>query len=280
MNKALVPLIAVGSAAYASSTIEYKDMSDDLKEGLVSSYSFENAGTPDFKVDNYDLTVWGQSPQQGAFTLIEEGGAAILKSGQQDPYKLNFASGLFGTARESHSFTLSFDLVDVSNSAAWATIVTLYSGAENSGSAGWNNAMSLLNDSGTLVIHTRDGGVTGYDGTGTNTTISTGIGTNAGKVGQVLTLVSDAENSSLTLYIDGEQKGTVANWNAMALTGISFDGTLGGYNAYGQAIIDNLNMWNRALSATEVASLIVPEPATATLSLLALAGLAARRRRH
>ena len=47
----------------------------------------------------------------------------------------------------------------------------------------------------------------------------------------------------------------------------------------GDGYIDNLYVWNRALGTTEVKALVVPEPATATLSLLALCGLAARRRR-
>ena len=42
---------------------------------------------------------------------------------------------------------------------------------------------------------------------------------------------------------------------------------------------DNITFWNKALSDSEVSGLVIPEPTTATLSLLALAGLAARRRR-
>ena len=42
---------------------------------------------------------------------------------------------------------------------------------------------------------------------------------------------------------------------------------------------DNITFWNKALSDSEVSGLVIPEPTTATLSLLALAGLAARRHR-
>lgn len=41
---------------------------------------------------------------------------------------------------------------------------------------------------------------------------------------------------------------------------------------------DNILVYNRALSASEMKALIVPEPTTATLSLPALVGPAARRR--
>lgn len=96
--------------------------------------------------------------------------------------------------------------------------------------------------------------------------------------GQTLTLTVDGYSASVT-YEPGE--------NTM-LSNFQLGSQWGDGGRRVTADFDDLAIWNRALSAEEVALLaqgavangaIIPEPTTATLSLLALGGLAARRRR-
>lgn len=61
--------------------------------------------------------------------------------------------------------------------------------------------------------------------------------------------------------------------------GLQFGAAFGGSRIFPEAEISNVTLWNKTLTATEVKGLMIPEPTTATLSLPALAGLAARRRR-
>lgn len=86
-----------------------------------------------------------------------------------------------------------------------------------------------------------------------------------------------------TLYVNGN---VVVNGTAK-----DFDGTkelaflsLGSWNAssagFANEKIHSLALFNTALTAQQARTISIPEPATATLSLLALAGLAARRKRH
>ena len=115
-----------------------------------------------------------------------------------------------------------------------------------------------------------------------NQTLTTGL--TASEISNTtFTIVSDADAKTLTLYVNGKQTSQVTNWVAaegetLALTGFQFGSNFSDVDKIANAEVSNITVWDKALSSAEVAAL-VPEPATATLSLLALAGLCARRRR-
>lgn len=94
------------------------------------------------------------------------------------------------------------------------------------------------------------------------------------------TITLTRSSNKLTLYVNGVSQGTLEG-NNTSITSMQLGKKYpGGTDVVGiEATIDNLTIWNRALSAEEVAGFVVPEPTTATLSLLALVGLAACRRR-
>ena len=100
-------------------------------------------------------------------------------------------------------------------------------------------------------------------------------------------IVLTGDGETLTLYIN--DVSVSVSYPPTAETKISnfqLGSTWGDGQRKVDADMDDLAIWNRVLDAEEIAALTsgrtalsIPEPTTATLSLLALAGLAARRRR-
>mgnify|MGYP003297774286 CR=1 FL=1 len=96
-----------------------------------------------------------------------------------------------------------------------------------------------------------------------------------------------SESNTVTLYVNGESKGALTLEDPFATPNddgmyIGAGSTNGGQDDFVGQIAHFQIITGTALDADGVkqyASTIIPEPATATLSLLALAGLAARRRR-
>lgn len=98
--------------------------------------------------------------------------------------------------------------------------------------------------------------------------------------GNVVTLaLQNNGKGTLTLYVDGVQAGytTITSANeyssAKLIKEFKFGGKLGGSGNMANIILHD------AQFVSGLTTQIIPEPTTATLSLLALAGLAARRRR-
>ncbi len=90
--------------------------------------------------------------------------------------------------------------------------------------------------------------------------------------------------SSLTLYYNGAVVATATlgenNCTNEFLDMFAIGGRSQGTNNSSDFTFTNVQLYSGVLSQEQIASLSIPEPTTATLSLLALAGLAARRRRR
>lgn len=254
--------MALAGVASAADSRPYSIYSDELKNGLVFAYSFDSSA----QADSITSTV----VVDGSFTRNETTGIGSC-AGSSDVVLTNLGI--------TEDFTFSFKFVDASGdlnpSYKGCAFVTLYSDASSSDK---NDCFYFSNNG-------RDnfglaGLAWGDTPAGNNNWIyDNQISTNNAK-GSVFTLTWDSSAKSGVLYKDGASIKSFTD-GAGTLEMITFASANGTYNT-ATVSYDNIALWNRALSAGEVASLstlTIPEPTTATLSLLALAGLAARRRR-
>ncbi len=210
-----------------------------------------------------------------------DNGVATLGSGKNTPWQKGALT--IGT-NTNKDWTISFDLTSLGSNDSWDNLLAIYSSTDQG--QGYKTSMTFsMDNNNQFRITSSNGGETTF-GNNSAITLNTGI-YDADKTGsdvtyatgQTITLVQNGANKTLTLFIDGEQVAQSSNWTAASIVGMQFGSGFAGRDALNNATIDNLAIWNKALTSKEVKSLIIPEPTTATLSLLALAGLAARRRR-
>ena len=261
MKKTIIALLALATAATADS-VGYNSMTAAQKDGVVLAWDF-STGTGAATVGSVN----------GDFDMNEAGDAALLAAEKSHPWK----DGMTGSFADGN-FTLNFDLNSFTASN-WQALVAMYT----AGGTGDSGCLQIgVSNTGDLHIYNNVAGQSGYAGITATGGIDTGLDSGMTETA-TLTLVSDMVNTkTLTLYIDGVYKGSWDNWTAesnKAMNGIQFGAAFGGSRVFPEAEISNVTLWNKALTATEVKGLMIPEPTTATLSLLALAGLAARRRR-
>ena len=263
MKKTIIALMALAGVASA-----------DITDGLQWAESFG---------DGYS--------QAATFGMINafhvENGVGIAGGGYANSrvYTTNAGDNF------TNAFTFSFKMVDF-DAANWTDALSLYTNGKTSGTV--NSLQLQKNSSGELMVYTEE--FTGSNVVEDASNIN--LGSISSLKGKVLTLVFDAtgDANTLTAYVDGTAFTDTVTFTyaegvtaSTALTGFQFGDAFGGGRTSNSVTVDDIALWNRALTAEEVATLpmvvagsndAVPEPATATLSLLALCGLAARRRRR
>ena len=267
MKKTLIAFFALTSAVNAAS-VGYDSMTAQQQENVVLAWDFSD-GTNELSKGSISEN----------FSLNEDKTAAVITTNGNHPWTTSLSNSV-----SNGNFTLSFDIYSF-EANNWQSLVALYSGSAGN-AAGDDRCIQIgVTTAGQLSVFNKVGGATGFANINTDGNLGTGLFSSyTGSA--TLTLVSDmTDTKTLTLYIDGQQVGQHTNWVAAegdspALKGLQFGALFGSESRkFPEAEIGNITLWNKALSASEVKGLIVPEPATATLSLLALAGLAARRRR-
>lgn len=257
MKKIFALLATVSVSVASAASLSYDELPDTLKgasSGLVYANSFN--GTTTASINSAGLPTGFVSGTTLSTGLVGN-----------DVNSTPWSSSL----TLSSSFTISFDLVSFSG-ANWADVVSMNSSSNLAIEKNDNNEMYL------------------YVGNGFAGSTASGLNIRLGELGDVvgtsLTVVVDAKSKNITAYSNFEKIGSVTlpfaeGVSMNSLTAIQFGAGYGGYHTANSVELDNLYVWNKAFTAAEVKSLTaVPEPTTTTMSLLALAGIVAWRRRR
>ena len=253
--RSMLQNIAISSAFLA--------MMGFARADLVAHYTFDNAA---------DLG--GDSGSANVPLTPATGGTAVTGL---------FAGGMdSGTAAEF--WTSSFG-----NADTYANSFTLSMQVKSGNVANWSDYISLLSANGNyFVLEATPTGTAFYEIKPDNSNASF-IATAANlrdNTWHHLGLVSTG--GLLELYVDGVFNQSTAMSNTSEFTGLQVSSRLGGGHRMQNAIFDDIGIWNEALSAADMATVAatgvaslnaVPEPATLSLTLLALACASFRRRR-
>ena len=197
---------------------------------------------------------------EGSFSYIPGNDYATFGDGVR-PYSTHFTE-------IQRSFTVSFDVKRLTSTLnQWNNVFTLYS---NNTTSGDNNRIALeFNEVGGLELY-------GVNRFGYTVTLNTGLTWNDLTEDQWrnLCIIFEYSSATLSVYVDGELVDSSTGWfPSDAPTGAQFGSAFGDTRIMdGTMDINNIKFYNGAV-------LPVPEPATASLSLIGLAALMMRRRR-
>ena len=269
MKKTIIALLALTGVASAA----------EMTDGLAAWWTFDNGSSNYVSYTNATTSVnTGLTTDHFTATGGVDGNGFISNVVVVDDSekRFDFYNDLSGFNISASSFTLSFkvrgtsaDYRDILNFAIDGIDGSLRLQTENPNEGNdvclYGTSLVVTNDAAREAIRGKDGWA------------------NVIIVGNGTTLTLNVNGYTSTVTYTPTADGKVRNFQLGALWGG------GETDRRVNADYDDVAIWNRALSNDEVkllasgatanGALPIPEPTTATLSLLALAGLAARRRR-
>ena len=260
MKKTIIALFALAGVAAAESldydTYKSVTLASPYLTDLYTVWDFDQvSGTQASKVGG-DMGGYSNTPVIAYESGNESDGYGVVNSDKGRLYKSGMSLG---------NFTISVDV----NTMTAGHLLTLKDSSDK---------YIYLTSSSTAPLTLTYDDVTG-------SVVSAVKPTSSDETLNWTTITLTRSSDILTLYVNGVSQGTLKGSDtsiAALQLGNRYEG--GTPAAPIDATVDNLTIWDRALTTEEVQGFIVPtqsvpEPTTATLSLLALAGLAARRRR-
>ncbi len=236
------------------------------KEVSVSSLTVTDGSTAKFTAKDEE-TGASKLSVSGNITLGKGAALDVTGSITLDATKIKLAEGItFDSAEAVTLLTVTDGSLTVNNVGSWTGSTYSIGGKEYTTSL--NATDSLLQ----LIFNTQETGSLMVD--------------SASLAGSVLTLNIDAnltDVSSVDLMLSEAALADIKGMSGLvSLSLVATNGTFTTVETDGATLINNVTFYNGAY-AGEGAGMYqiayIPEPTTATLSLLALAGLAARRRR-
>lgn len=235
---------------------------------LVASYSFEDtiSAPQDPVVNSATGSSWGGAV---ASSVVDSGVEGIVNNAFDFPglAYVNTNNKLSATG----DFTIS-GWVNIDQTSANAVMFGQYAGSQ----AGRMILYSSHDSSGSVARF----GI--WDGSGTDDVVL--LGDNAIDDGNWHHLAVTRSSDTFTLYVDGvaEASATLAGvslyqGNNLAVGNLTPSGST---NIITDGIIDEVAIYDNALTSTEVAALYQSIPEPATIAILALGGLLVSRKRH
>lgn len=162
------------------------------------------------------------------------------------------------------------DFISANSESLYSSNVFVMTNANSMSINGWVNATSLVTNGGIfcrwgssakghLVRITAAGAVQAYVGDGSNTRgFVTGSTNVADGDWHMVTFVWDASADKQTLYVDGVDQGSVASAQTISQSTAKFeigDNDVGGSASPWDGLIDEVGVWSKVLTSTEVTDL-------------------------
>lgn len=251
MKKTLITLMVLAGAAVAADT-QYVDFSG---KGTIEAGATFGAITLEEAMSYGSPTGWN-----GQFGKTPD---------------VNITGGNFFAG----DYTLSLWVKTASLSTTGNTLLFAYSGSTSSNTHGYNG---IVWDGANKTLTIGRGDFTANNmqiaWAGTDYSTSNALTFQGDMVNFTIAVSGKSGSQTATIYVNGTESGTLASYNGNMNGGNA--STQMGYYVNNNLQYGTIGLTNEKLgSSEEVIAFAIPEPATATLSLLTLAGLAARRRR-